>query len=118
MSDIADIVRAIGQQQGEYAYYRVCYSLLKRLQDTVAEVIEDLVKLHETPSINPSEGFSSAYKIAEQLRVSVQNASTHERHARSALSGLCSSTFNDVNFLDPADERESSIPWGSDHAAI
>lgn len=91
MNDIADIVRAIGQQQGEYAYYRVCYCLLKRLQDTVAGAIKDLYKLHEAPSINPSEGFSPAYKVAEQLRLSVQHTSTHESQARSALAGLCSS---------------------------
>lgn len=78
MNDIFDIVRAIGQQEGEYACYRgYCY-LLKRLQDTVAGAIENLYKLHEASSINPSEGFSPAYKVAEQLRLSVQQTSTHK----------------------------------------
>ncbi len=59
MNDIADIVRAIGQQQGEYAYYRACYSLFKQLQDLLAEVTEDLDSLVKSQQCNPSKGFAA-----------------------------------------------------------
>jgi hypothetical protein len=36
MDEIAEIVRVIRQQQGENSFYRVCYGLLKQLQDLVA----------------------------------------------------------------------------------
>lgn len=91
MDDIADIVRAIGQQQGEYAYYRACYSLFKQLQDVVAEVTEDLITLHESQQCNPSEGFSAVSRVAENFRLSVQSISSQEKNARLALAGLCSS---------------------------
>jgi hypothetical protein len=32
MDEIVEIVRQIGRQQGENAYYRACYGLLKHLQ--------------------------------------------------------------------------------------
>lgn len=91
MDDIANIVRAIGQQQGEYAYYRSCYSLFKRLQDVVAEVAEGLNGLHESEQRNHSEGFSAVSRVAENFRLSVQSISSQEKNARSALAGLCSS---------------------------
>jgi hypothetical protein len=65
MNGIADIVRAIGHQQGEYAYYRACYSLFKQLQDLVAEVAEDLNGLYESQQCNPSEGFLA---VSQHLR--------------------------------------------------
>ena len=97
MDDITDIVRAIGQQQGEYAYYRACYSLFKQLQDVVAEVTEDLNGLHESQQCNPSEGFSAVSRVAENFRLSVQSISSQETNARLALSGLCSSSNLDID---------------------
>lgn len=92
MDDITQIVRAIGQQQGEYAYYRACYSLFKQLQEVVAEVTEDLDGLHASQQYNPSEGFSAVSRAAEHFRLSVQSISSREKNARLALAGLCSSS--------------------------
>lgn len=91
MDHIAEIVRAIGQQQGEYAYYRACCSLFKQLQDVLAEVTEDLNAIHESQQCNPSEGFSAVSQVAENFRLSVQSISSQEKNARLALAGLCSS---------------------------
>ncbi|KAJ5111911.1 hypothetical protein NUU61_001541 [Penicillium alfredii] len=48
MDEIEDIVRRIGRQQGENAYYRSCYVLLKQLQDAVGKAAEDLLRLHQS----------------------------------------------------------------------
>lgn len=97
MNDIADIVRAIGQQQGEYAYYRACYSLFKQLQDLVADVAEDLDGLYKSQQSNCSEGFSAVSRVAENFRSSVQSISAQEKNARLALAGLCSSSNPYIN---------------------
>ncbi|KAJ5146608.1 uncharacterized protein N7515_001172 [Penicillium bovifimosum] len=97
MNDIADIVRAIGHQQGEYAYYRACYSLFKQLQDLVAKVTEDLNGLCESQQCNPSEGFLAVSQVAEDFRSSVQSISAHEKNARLALANLCSSNKPQTN---------------------
>ncbi|KAJ5146612.1 uncharacterized protein N7515_001176 [Penicillium bovifimosum] len=91
MNDIADIVRAIGHQQGEYAYYRACYSLFKQLQDLVAEVTEDLNGLYESQQCNPSERFLAVSQVAEDFRSSVQSISAREKNAQLALASLWSS---------------------------
>lgn len=93
MNDIADIARAIGHQQGEYAYYRACYSLFKQLQDLMSEMIEDLQRLHEKPHNNSSEGLSAVFRLADHFRSSVQSISAQEKNARSALARLCSAYY-------------------------
>jgi hypothetical protein len=90
MSDISDIARAIGHQQGEYAYYRACYSLFKQLQDLVADMKEDLKTLHENRQSNSSEGLLEVSQLADHFHSSVQSISAQENNARSALAGLCS----------------------------
>lgn len=97
MGDIADIVRAIGQQQGEYAYYRACYSLFKQLQELVAEVTKDLDDVYKSEQCNPSDGFSAVSQVAENFRLSIQSISTQEKNARLALAGLCPSNSPNIN---------------------
>jgi hypothetical protein len=97
MDNIADIVRAIGQQQGEYAYYRSCYSLFKQLQEMVAEATEDLNGLYERQQCNHSEGYSAVSRVAESFRLSVQSISSQEKNARLALAGLCSTHNLDID---------------------
>lgn len=111
MSDIADIVRAIGHQQGEYAYYRACYSLFKQLQDLVADMREDLKIFHENRQSNSSEGLLEVSQLADQFRSSVQSISAQENNARSALAGLCSTNNPclDSNWVEN-EEREKKGP--------
>jgi hypothetical protein len=90
MDDIADIVRAIGQQQAEYVYYRSCYTLFKQLQEVVAEATEDLNGLYERQQPNHSEGLSAVSRVAGNFRLSVQSISSQEKNAQLALAGLCS----------------------------
>jgi hypothetical protein len=97
MGDIADIVRAIGQQQGEYAYYRACYSLFKQLQELVAEVTKDLDDFYKSEKCNPSDGFSAVSQVAENFRLSIQSITTQEKNARLALAGLCPSNSSNIN---------------------
>ncbi|KAJ5642304.1 hypothetical protein N7490_006304 [Penicillium lividum] len=45
MDEIAKLVRELGRQQRENAFYRICYGLLKRLQDTLGQASDDLLFL-------------------------------------------------------------------------
>lgn len=116
MSDIADIARAIGHQQGEYAYYRACYSLFKQLQELVADMKDDLKILHENRQTNSSEGLLEVSRLADHFRSSVQSISAQENNARSALAGLCSlnSPCLDSSQVENGDrERKDPVVHGN-----
>jgi hypothetical protein len=44
---IVEIVRQIGRQQGENAYYRACYSLLKHLQELVKQALDEILRCQQ-----------------------------------------------------------------------
>lgn len=73
MDDIAEIVRAIGRQQGHNVYYRQCYSQLKLLQDLVVETSNQLLYIYHAsnPFVSPDET-ESAGDIAINLRNTTQ----------------------------------------------
>jgi hypothetical protein len=48
MDEIIEIVRRIGRQQGQNAYYRTCYTLLKQSQDLILETSNELLDLYHS----------------------------------------------------------------------
>lgn len=88
MDEIAEIVRVIGQQQGENSFYRVCYGLLKQLQDLVAQASDDLLYLSRHEVHSSSSDFCAVNQIAAQLRISLDNFEEQEKIAELALKEL------------------------------
>ncbi|KAJ5135374.1 uncharacterized protein N7515_004652 [Penicillium bovifimosum] len=87
MDEIAEIVREIGRQQGENAYYRSCYESLKRLQDLVAEASDDLSQLYQHNTYKPPCDIR-AHQVADGLRRAIDALILQERKAQLALSEL------------------------------
>lgn len=54
MDEIVQIVREIGQQQAQNAYYRDCYALFKSLQDLMDQTFNDLQYLYQFDKLNSS----------------------------------------------------------------
>ncbi|CAG7935660.1 unnamed protein product [Penicillium nalgiovense] len=48
MEEIVQIVRQIGQQQAQNAYYRDCYALFKLLQDLTEHTFSELQRLYKS----------------------------------------------------------------------
>jgi nitrate/nitrite-specific signal transduction histidine kinase len=88
MEEIAEIVREIGRQQGENAYYRACYYYLKQLQDSVSQASDDLCQFYQETTFNPSCDIWLAHQVAENLRWSVYILAEQERKAQLALMEL------------------------------
>ena len=84
MDEIEDIVRRIGRQQGENAYYRSCYVLLKQLQDAVGQAAEDLLRLHQSGAFLSFDDFHPVSQIADDLRNSIHDLMCQERKAQLA----------------------------------
>lgn len=90
MEEIANIVRQIGQQQGENLYLRTCYTLFKHLQDNAGEAREDLLRLHQSgASVSSDDAFSPIYQVAHELRISVDALVCQARQAQSACEEFC-----------------------------
>jgi hypothetical protein len=55
VEEILELVRRSGRQLCRNAYYRTCYSLLKKLQERVQQILQRLVRSHmgdSVPSLN------------------------------------------------------------------
>ena len=89
MDEIEDIVRQIGRQQGENAYCRSCYVLLKQLQDAVGQAAEDLLRLHQSGAFLSFDDFHPVSQIADDLRNSIHDLVCQERKAQLAWEELC-----------------------------
>lgn len=79
MDDIVEIVRRIGRQQGQNAYYRTCYTLLNSSQDLVLEVSNKLLDLYYSDKFEDAESVST---IADDLRNDIHALIARERRAR------------------------------------
>lgn len=88
MEEIAEIVREIGRQQSENAYYRACYDYLKQLQDSVAQNSDALYQLYQEGIFNPSCDSWPAHEVAERLRWSIYTLAEQERKAHRGLMEL------------------------------
>ena len=77
--EIVEIVRQIGRQQGENAYYRTCYSLLYASQDLILEASNKLLDLYYSNEFEEAECVST---IADDLRNDIHALIARERRAR------------------------------------
>ena len=84
MDEIEEIVRRIGRQQSENAYYRSCYVLLKQLQDAIGQAAEDLLRLHQSGAFLSFDDFHPVSQIADDLRNSIHDMMCQERKAKLA----------------------------------
>lgn len=80
MEEIVEIVRQIGRQQGQNAYYRTCYTLLKKSQDLILETSKELLGLYHSNAFEEPESVSM---IADDLRNDIHALIARERRARS-----------------------------------
>ncbi|KAL4860506.1 hypothetical protein BDV12DRAFT_204974 [Aspergillus spectabilis] len=78
--DIVEIVRRIGRQQGQNAYYRTCYALLKKSQDLILETSNEPLHLYQSNAFEEPESVST---IADDLRNDIHALIARERRARS-----------------------------------
>ncbi|KAH8434451.1 uncharacterized protein LDX57_012098 [Aspergillus melleus] len=81
MDEIVRLVKAMGRQQCLNAYYRVCYLLLKDLQERIQSDSDDLLKLCFDESTGPGD-LEQAAIIAIGLRDTVAALRAKERRAR------------------------------------
>jgi hypothetical protein len=90
MDEIAQIVRDIGQQQGENVYLRACYAILKRLQELTEQTSDDLDRLHQASFVDsPEEAFRPVYHTVCELQTSVFALIDQACNAESACEELC-----------------------------
>jgi chorismate mutase len=80
MDEIVEIVRRIGRQQGRNAYYRTCYTLLKKSQDLILQTSNELLDLYHSNAFEEPESVST---IADDLRDDIHAMIARERRARS-----------------------------------
>jgi hypothetical protein len=80
MDEIVEIVRRLGRQQGQNAYYRTCYTLLKKTQDLILQTSNELLDLYHSNAFEEPESVST---IADDLRSDIQSLIARERRARS-----------------------------------
>lgn len=80
MDEIVEIVRRMGLQQGQNAYYRTCYTLLNTSQDAILQASNKLLDLYYSDAF---EGPESVTAIADDLRNDIRASITRERRARS-----------------------------------
>ena len=81
MDEIVQLVKAMGQQQCLNVYYRVCYLLLKELQERIQSDSDDLMKLCFDESTSPDD-LEQAAIIAIGLRDTVAALRAKEGKAR------------------------------------
>lgn len=80
MDEIVKIVRRMGRQQGQNAYYRTCYTLLNSSQDVILQASNKLLDLYYSDAF---EGPESVSAIANDLRDDIHALVARERRARS-----------------------------------
>ncbi|KAI2787000.1 hypothetical protein POX_f07353 [Penicillium oxalicum] len=90
MDGIVEVVRQIGRQQGENAYYRACYGLLKRLQELIEQASEELLR-HQQSGLqgSPSQSSDHAYKILRELQESTFDLVDQACDAQSSCEEFC-----------------------------
>lgn len=84
IDEIAEIVRAIGRQQGQNAYYRVCYSLFKQLQDLILYTSNDLLRLYQPNDSGSTQSLHPAFDVVIFLQNTVEDLNSRAQRAQSS----------------------------------
>lgn len=80
--DIVEIVREIGRQQCQNAYYRACYLLLKQLRDSVLCASNGLLRLYYSNDSIHAQDFEPVAEISARLRDAVYDLQSRARRAQ------------------------------------
>lgn len=88
MEDIPTIVRKIGQQQNLNVYYRICYTLLKRLQELLCEATEEILRIYR--SGHALAGHEALYEITNEIRNSISQLYDQAVNAKSNMDNFYS----------------------------
>jgi hypothetical protein len=90
MDEITQIVRDIGRQQGQNAYYRTCYALLKRLQECIDQSSNDLLRLYQSGTLgSPNEEAEPINLVMDELRNSVHSLVGQAQNAQASCEMIC-----------------------------
>jgi hypothetical protein len=111
MEEIEELVRKMGQQQTENMYYRECYALLKHLQDSTQQTVNNLKELYDSHRHRP---LSNVQETLADLRNTicglVQNACQAQLECedlcrkRPSLSA-CDAFASMAKLCDPSESR-------------
>lgn len=90
MDEITQIIRDIGRQQGQNAYYRTCYALLKRLQECIDQTSNDLLRHYQSGTFgSPNEEIEPVNLIMAELRNSVHGLIEQAQNAQTSCEMIC-----------------------------
>ncbi len=90
MEEITQIVRDIGRQQAQNAYYRECYALLKCLQECVDQTSNDLLRLYQSGSLGSlNDEIRPVNSIMDELRDTVRELIEKARNAQASCEMYC-----------------------------
>ena len=89
MDEIVELVRIIGHQQGENAYYRACHGLLKRLQEGIEEYAEELHRLYRSASSTGESASNQVYQVTNELQKAILELVEQACSAQQACEEIC-----------------------------
>jgi uncharacterized protein YaaR (DUF327 family) len=100
MEDIVQIVRQIGQQQAQNAYYRDCYALFKLLQDLTEHTSNELQRLHKTGTERSN---NSVHQELRNFQNTICNLVERACEAQAECEEFCSvnASFSARDVLEP-----------------
>ncbi|CAG7935198.1 unnamed protein product [Penicillium salamii] len=100
MEDIVQIVRQIGQQQAQNAYYRDCYALFKLLQDLTEHTSNELQRLHTTGTERSNH---SVHQVLRNFQNTICNLVERACEGQAECEEFCSvsASFSARNVLEP-----------------
>lgn len=100
MEDIVQIVRQIGQQQAQNAYYRDCYALFKLLQDLTEHTSNELQRLHKTGTERSN---NSVHQVLQNFQDTICTLVEKACQAQAECEEFCSvnASFSARDVLEP-----------------
>ena len=100
MDEIVQIIREIGQQQAQNAYFRDCYALFKLLQDLTDQTFNDLQSLYKSETLNSSY---SVHQVLWKLQNAICSLVERACEAQDVCEALCPvhASFSARDILEP-----------------
>jgi hypothetical protein len=81
MDEIVELVRRIGRQQGRNAYYRVCYCLLKEMQERIKHILHRRLHFLYTEDTIPRLNSNTVIAIALDLHDATKSIRLRQKKA-------------------------------------
>ncbi|CAG8308841.1 unnamed protein product [Penicillium salamii] len=101
MEDIVQIVRQIGQQQADNAYYRDCYALFKLLQDLTEHTLNELQMFYKSGT---ERSTNSVHQLLRNVQNTICNLVERACEAQAECEEFCSvnASFSARDVFDPS----------------